>query len=136
MTAALLLPLPPGEGAAGSPVEYAAFLVAFACLPTFACAATDGGPLPTNGAAAIANQIRECLAVPPIQPAAAPDMACHRITTDAQGTVRIVQPPASGSPSSFTARAMRAAMDPRCAVLPPPPAMPGKPHSFDITLRR
>jgi len=136
MTAALLLPLPEGEGAAGSPVEYTAFLVTFACLPAFACAATDGDPLPTNAAAAIANQIQGCLAAPPIQPGAVFNVARLRTTTDAQGTIRIVQPPAFGLPSSFTARAMRAAMDPRCAVLPPPPAMPGKPHSFDITLRR
>lgn len=59
-------------------------------------------------------------------------MARPRIATDAQGTIRIVQPLASGPPSSFTA----CAMDPRCAVLPLPPAMLGKPHSFDITLRR
>jgi len=88
-------------------------------------------------AAATANQIRKCLAAPPIiQPGAEPDVAGLCITTDAQGTIRIVQSLASGSPSSFTLRAMRAALDPRCAVLPLPPAMPGKPHSFDITLRR
>jgi len=126
MTAALLLPLPEGEGAAGRLVECAAFLIVLACLPAFACAATDGGPLPTDEAAAIANQIRECLAAPPIQPGADSDAA----------RLRIVQPLASGPPSSFAARAMRAAMDPRCAVLPLPPAMLGKPHSFDITLRR
>ena len=136
MIAALLLPLPSGEGAAGRLVGCAAFLMALACLPAFACAATDGGPLPRDEAAAIANQIRECLAAPPIQPGADSDAARLRVATDAQGTIRIVQPLASGPPSSFTARAMRAAMDPRCAVLPLPPAMLGKPHSFDITLRR
>ncbi len=92
--------------------------------------------MPRDEAAAIANQIRECLAAPPIQPGADSDAARLRVATDAQGTIRIVQPLASGPPSSFTARAMRAAMDPRCAVLPLPPAMLGKPHSFDITLRR
>jgi len=110
--------------------------VALACSPAFACAATDGGPLPTDEAVAIASQIRECLAASPIQLGADSGVAHLRIATDAQGTICIVQPVASGPPSSFIARTMRAAMDPRCAVLPLPPAMLGKPHSFDITLRR
>jgi neural Wiskott-Aldrich syndrome protein len=87
---------------------------------------------------AIGARIRECYT----QDTAAKDYqqqwALIRVTTDADGLVRmtdIIRNSPGFVGRAFAERAARAARDPQCAKLPLPKQMLGSNHTFEITFK-
>ena len=88
---------------------------------------------------AIGDRLRECWEVDSGAKDFDRQQVLLRVTTDADGIVRHVEPASGGFGSgvarAFAERAVRTAMAARCSPLPLPPNLPRQVHNFDIMFK-